>query len=520
MQIKRDENTSVYVYICIIILVLQCVLIAICNFTMGPDNIDSDSAKLYVHAIEMVKNRSYIIPEWSIITTLELDCSLFFAVPIYAICKDIYVAFGIANMIFIGILIGILFFLFKGRSKIYPLLCANFILIPYDIGQLDYFNMMFFNGSQYIMKVLIPLLLIALLVQSLESCGKKRTIVAWGIVYSIFLAVSCVSSGIYIVAVGVVPVLIGYMVFHMIQRRKISNNFWVWVILTTFLVVSGLIGNNAWAANAKGNSMTLCGVEGGALQQNIEACFWGMFELFRAVTRRSTPVISFKGIKLLIHMGFVFLLLICAIVTIKKVINRTSDLRAMMLISVFLWNFFVLCITETRYGASTFEYRYHLIGMIPLICATVIVGLEWYERETRSWQNGIMSVVILLLFVLQITSYKEVYGHKLDVESYQKISAWCKDFEYENVYFYNDTLAAEVCRLLNYKDGNVMYLTTSESGLTQAHDYYNKYIGVPVEHANAAIVVWDFSDETIVIGNMLYNRTEQIDNWSIYTLNN
>lgn len=512
---KDRKQEDIICLICVVVLIVQCILIAVCNLTLGERNIDCDSAKLYTHAIEMVRNRSYIIPEWNIITTLELDCSLLFAVPIFALSKNIYISFGIANLIMIAILIGTLFYLFKNKNKLHPLLCAIFILIPYRIGQLDYFNMMFFNGSQYIIKVLIPLLLIAILIQTKEK-GKDRVAnVLFGIIYSVFLFISCMSSGVYVPAVGIFPVFAGFILYHMLNREMLSFNFWKWGIGSGILVLSGLVANSKFALGAKGNSMTLCSVK--ELYQNIAACFWGMFELFGGVAYENIPVMSFEGIKVLLHMAFVILLLFAGIVAVNKVIRKEASLETTLLITVFLWNFFILCVCKTKYGAGTFEYRYHLIGMIPLICIGVITVIEWFEKETKYWKYGIFSILMMMIITLHMTSYKQVFEQDLSSPWQQQVCDWCKERGYDRVYFYNNSTDSEILRLMDYKNDNTIYLTVNDEGKVLSFDYYSKYFCTPMEEQNSVIFVANGEDEYFELAGKKYKRIDTIDFWGIYS---
>ncbi len=57
-------------------LAVQIGFIAWYNFALAKYNIDYDSAKLYVHALEICRNHSFIIDGWKYITTAEWDCSL------------------------------------------------------------------------------------------------------------------------------------------------------------------------------------------------------------------------------------------------------------------------------------------------------------------------------------------------------------------------------------------------------------------------------------------------------------
>lgn len=147
------------------------------NLFESPIMIDYDGAKLYKHAIEMWNHKTLFIPDWKYITTMELDCSLLLALPFYALCRNIFLSFGIANILLIFTYVAVVYAIFQRTPyQKYAFLAVNLILIPYSSGMLEYFNMMFFNGAQYVLKVLIPLLFILLLTTEREKERESQTV--------------------------------------------------------------------------------------------------------------------------------------------------------------------------------------------------------------------------------------------------------------------------------------------------------------------------------------------------------
>ena len=515
----KNEKNYTFAGICAIILLCQIILIGYCNFALSPKYIDCDGAMLFVHAIEMARNHSYIIPEWNILTTLEWDCSLLFAMPLFLLFQNIYAAFSISNLLMVFILIGVLFFMFEGKSIVYPLLSANFILIPYSIGQLSYFNMLFFNGGQYIIKVLLPLMLIALLIQVEKGTKPNAKFVIWCVVYSVLLLISAISSGVYVPAVGIVPVLLGYLGYSLYCRKKIAIGFWGVSVLSGVISVVGLVGNKLLASGAKGNSMTLCSIVDNELWDNIVACFFGMFELFNGVAYENLEVMSFGGIRVLLHMAFVVLLLFLAGIMISRIRHKKASMLGTMLLTVFVWNTFILCVCQTRYGTSTFEFRYHLVGMVPLLCAGVLLVVEWFEKEEKVWKSGIATVIICMLAVLNITSYKGVFSYESNISEQQQICKYIENSNIETVYFLHDSTSAEICRLIDYKNEDTTYLAVTGGGEMMVYNYYSKYLDMPVIFENAVLVVnddyFEFEDIVELFGHQ-YKRIDVIGGFSIY----
>lgn len=237
------------------ILAIQLLLIAFCNLTLIDKNIDCDNAKLFVHTMNMWREKSLLIPGWSYTTTLELDCSSILALPLYGILGNIYLAYGIANILFVLIFIAVLFYMFDGEKVEYPLLAANFVCIPYSLGMLAYFNMMFFCGSQYIMKILIPLLFVGVLLQMDGRRGehKKKLIVMSGLYIGLVLLTS-VSSGVYVTFTGLIPVIAAYALYKLFKYERVHPLFYVLVVLTGLCLIAGVMVNNAVMGGARGNS--------------------------------------------------------------------------------------------------------------------------------------------------------------------------------------------------------------------------------------------------------------------------
>ena len=209
-KLKDKLGKDKFSWILLICLSVQLVLIAFCNFTLGEKNIDCDSAKIYVHTIELWRNKTLVLPEWKYASTMVFESAVLFAIPLFGILGNIYYAFAISNMVFVFILLWTITQMFKNKKIIYLLVCDNIILIPYTIGQLDYFNMMFFNYSGYIMKVLLPLMFIAIIVQAEQKEKLKLNQICFSVLYHFFLVICCFSSGIYVFVSGIFPIITGY----------------------------------------------------------------------------------------------------------------------------------------------------------------------------------------------------------------------------------------------------------------------------------------------------------------------
>lgn len=120
-----------------------------------------------------------------------------------------------------------------------------------------------------------------------------------------------------------------------------------------------------------------------------------------------------------------------------------------MLICIFAWNYFVLNVTKTRAGAQTSEYRYHLIGMIPLMCVTGAMFVAWL-KSLRTEQQKILFAVACL------------------------------------------GINGDICRLLSR---DTQYLCLQDDATVWGYDYYTWAQGGPIPGTNAVVAVrWDIAD--------------------------
>lgn len=527
MELDKIRKSNKFILICVLLLCVQCILLTFCNLMLANRNIDRDSSEVFMHAIEMWRNKQILIPNWVYTTTLELDCALLLAVPLFGLTGDIYLSFALSNICFAVLWLWVLYRLLERCGKLCFLLAANLILIPYTIGQLDYFNMLFFNGGQYVVKTLLPLMLIALLTNAKQNRTQERGAYAIKqhmlllILYGILLLINTFSSGIYVVVCGLAPVLAGYFIYEWYHREKIDPYFYIYAIGTLTLSFVGYGLNVLLQINAKGNQMTLCPVTG--LAENISANFWGLFELFGGVAYESVPVMSYKGICILVRMGFVGLLLGSGVVAFGKFIKRKSDISESMLLTVFIWNTFVISICETRYGATS-EYRYHLMGMIPLVCVAVMEFNRWYESSEQRRKKAVMTCCcIVLILGMGVTAYRKVLMNDTQTGKYREICDYAAGQEVDTVYFLRDTGAANICRLLDHKNRDIVYVVADHTGESEytvyVHDYYAKYNSQQVKLEDAILVMDHdrFGDtDDLELFEHTYHRIQTIDNYSIY----
>lgn len=208
-------------------LIIQICFLCWITFTRHMQLVDSDAAKLYTHMEAIWESRTLFVPDWNYITTMEADCALLMALPFYAITGDLFISFACADVVVILILVAMTFGLIArilpDKEKVVRggVLGSLLILAPYSVGVLQYSNMLYLSGAQYCMKVVLPMMLIFLL---LEKNPEKPKQISWCMLmlYLAGIWLTATSSGIYVAAMGLAPILLYYLFGWLKERCKIT----------------------------------------------------------------------------------------------------------------------------------------------------------------------------------------------------------------------------------------------------------------------------------------------------------
>ncbi len=484
IPILPEQHSSFYkknyfTYILIFFAAVQILFLSYMNLFESPIMIDYDGAKLYKHAIEMWNHKTLFIPDWKYITTMELDCSLLLALPFYALCRNIFLSFGIANILLIFTYVAVVYAIFQRTPyQKYAFLAVNLILIPYSSGMLEYFNMMFFNGAQYVLKVLIPLLFILLLTTEREKRKGIPNRILF-ILYTLLLFITSLSSGVYVMFCGIVPlILCGFLDFMMDGGFKKYNRYHIWLCFASFIAFGcGTLAGKIVGINARGNLMLLTKTEN--WQSNFHAVLLGIFQVLDSVPSGDIAAVSAKGLLYLAKIFLILLLLTVCILQIKDIWKPADSIDAKRFLAfLFPWNLAILLFIDSRYSPSnlTIEYRYFLIGILPLMILLPMQIGKWMENASVFCRRCVSLFICLGLLVLCAGSARNIWERR-EISLY--VNDICSfidslDMETESVFFIPDEETPEMCRLLDETRTYCSY--NPEHGGLVVYDYYQSYI--------------------------------------------
>lgn len=478
-MVKKYIKTIEYLFLGL--LLVQIGFVIKFNLSDIRCSLDTDVCNTFYYFAEMIKHGTLRLPDWYYTTTMELDGSFLLALPIYFLTGDLFTAVGISNIIMMFLYLVILYLLLHHEKieKVFIYITLCLVITPYAYSMLDYFNMLFYGGGCYAIKVLVPLLF--LLILSLLSkkvyvtkAGKVELALV-SLLYIFFLFMTSLSTGIYSILCGICPILIWFVLEVFIDgkfawKEYVGHYVTIGVTAVTFVVGQALY--NKMYGSASRTNMRLTKLENYAV--NFRACLGGIFQTLGATTEDDIEALSVQGIVLCVKMLFVVALLVSLFFVYKKFKTSGKEFAIKNFLAfMFVWNFFILLVADARFtGNTNTEYRYFLIGIVPLI---IMFGIQLSNLNSvfNQFQKG-MAYLVLFFFccVLVYGNNKNVID-RWDRTTYAtEICDYVDTLGVESVIFLDDKETGQFCKGLDNDHKYGIFLSESQSMHFSIDSYY------------------------------------------------
>ena len=405
--ISKDKQDKILLAAGFLLVAFEIILLVYYNFAHFTDSLDDDVAKLMSHAVEMAKHHTFFVDDWIYITTGEFDCTTILAIPLFYITHNIILSFAIGNVINIILWIFTICTLMRKIKQplLSGLLALGIIFASWWFGKVEYVNMLFFGGGQYVYKTLIPILFIVVLIYHDVKWSFGE--VFFVVIYYGLLFISGMSSGIYVGICGIFPIMLCLIMALLAHREPAEKKWMILHLVATICVIlfsvyickiSGVSPNSA--------SMELKTLD--EIGEDLFVTFLSLTDLFhildweiKAAVGSAAGILSL--VKLTIFLFILYFGLTCiprifGIKTYRDAISsveedRKKEFVLTALISIFVWNYFILFMTETT-------PRYHLMGAFALVLCGVIV---YFEKMDRDRETIIPVITPLLVMSLLLT---------------------------------------------------------------------------------------------------------------------
>ncbi|MCR5790927.1 MAG: hypothetical protein K6G83_13655 [Lachnospiraceae bacterium] len=458
MNKSKLISTRNLTYIMLIILGIQILFIIWLNLFRCRDWIDHDASMLYSHTIHMWEQKKPVLQNYQEETFFHLDTSCILALPLYGLTHDIFLAYGISNVIFLILTLLIMNDLLKRLNvrDIYRYAGMLLYIIPYRVGLVQYVNMLFFECSFYNVCILVTILAVDLfLYKKPENNDKKERFrySAMLVLYALFTMLTAFSRGSYTLLVALLPVVFCYALevilspdgFRHIERSKIM------LIVVTFASYAAGMGY----AKIRGlvpKTTGYCLEYPRDLVNNFLEVIWGHLSIFLELN--NPEVFTKEGIFHLILLGYALFILILLIFNLKHAFKEEPYANALRYLTIiYLWNCMILGLTDCSNSPWGFPERYLFPGFVPLLLSlpVMLTYMEQIKRDLlrQSAYFAVSILTFLTLAVCNLNTMEKIWQNEVDLQGVKEVLSYARANGIDTVFFVNDFNAALISRSLD-----------------------------------------------------------------------
>ncbi|MBR2751788.1 MAG: hypothetical protein IKD90_11735 [Clostridiales bacterium] len=452
------------------IILLQFFMICFVNLTQLRHLTGYDSSASYYLTRKMWEQKSLFPSGFEHMRTYGWTSPVIPAFFLTYLTRDVFLSTGIANILFVLILIGSFTLLLRELkfTKTFVFLGIIFLLTPYAASYatnnaLDYFSMTCINYCPYTSR-LIFLALIATTYLRLFNHEKKPF--TWlGVSVSLFLSfLMGMCAGISILLLIVTPFLL-HAVVCAIQSRKLSvlksaSSIYTYA-LTASLLCGTLFASHVMHFASRSESITWVSAE--QFFENLHGVAGSYFALTSALPFRSeVPVASKMGIAFGVMLCISLFFLAASILTIRQAL-KNKDFKAPLMPLVFLVfvDLLIFLFADLRLSTSLTESRY----LIPVLVVFFILSCDYLrvhftERKATLKKAGLPLLILAFLFSNAL-SYYSLFHHRLNERKYEQIDSIVSTTGTKLVYAYGEETDVDF-RILRVMDPDHTYHLISE----------------------------------------------------------
>ena len=462
-RLKTDNK--IVLMMLLVLFVFQYAVICYFNLFEEAGHMGFDSSWVYLRSTMMWNQKALMSPNWIETSNNFLDTSCLPATLLYGITCNVFLSFGIANILILTGIIACIYSIFRLLEQKLTgcLVSINLILCPflmngfYRANDLSYFGNMLGGAAYYSLRILTILLII----RGFIRLRKNTRIGLLGMVVFPLCFLAGVSSGIYLFLMVLLPYL-AFEIESSFIRNTLKNLFSkeaIYCYLCTAFIVLG-----KWAAMHVLRFVSIDSTRTwtpiSMIWNNFGAVIQGFLKLTAALPEIATTeqIITKQGLFRVFPLFVVFMMGLSIAAAIRKVKKDWFDKHGFLLLAlnIIVINFLMFGLFNVVYGSVIFEERYLIstFVIIAMITGSFIHGLP--DKKIVSW---VLSIALCFsLAGIDVVSDKEYLQNTNDLELMQAIKETADDEGAEIVYFWaGDTDALIMSKNMRVYDMNHIY---------------------------------------------------------------
>lgn len=282
------------------------------------------------------------------------------------------------------------------------------------------------------------------------------------------LLLSTISMGIYTTICGIVPIMLGlFYLWYKRSFRNLCRSDLITVISVVPVIIIGMMIYHSLMDTPSRNWMSPATADG--WETNILQALKGVFQIFGSLPGENVAAASLDGAFYLIRGMYVIVILFFFLRQMfrQSLFSRQknhADLSVCLFAILFLYNLVLMMVLDTRYpGNNEIEYRYMLIGIVPLIIHGFLCAGKWIETHEKL-QEGFLRIILIIGVIGLMIAGNSTVMKNLGFSQYEKdIVDQISRMPVDSVLFIDSEEAGIVCRSMDLAHHYGTYSTESNS---------------------------------------------------------
>ena len=417
---------KIIVKIGITIFILQLLMIVYFNLFTLHNHIGFDSSWALLKAVLVWNEKAIVSDVWVDQTSPFLDSSMPLAALLYGVIDNIFLAYGLSNIIVvILILYALLKILEALKVEIEAIVIAmNIIICPfllngYSIGNdLSYFSNVLSGPSFYAVRILTFLMILYNYI--LIYIHKKINKVCF---LTFILVILCtLSSGVYIFMVAILPFIL-HRIHIFLEENNPKRLFCIENLYGMMLISCVVIGRiiNKFFIGITPNYIEKTWSSIDNIFVNFISVIQGFLKLLTVlpVTNRNLVILSSQGLIRCFSICLFIILLVAVFKFQDNKIDLVKNVISKLLKTTLIFNMVVFGLFNARYGSELFEERYLVIAFF-----AIIIMLALYIDQIRDkaiFNNMLCMTLLICIFTINLQSDRLYIRNKTDYKIIKNI---------------------------------------------------------------------------------------------------
>lgn len=479
----------------------QAVALIYLNLTQLATHMGHDTTVYYFQTIASWQQKKLLLDDWMYQTTFGLDSPVPLAALLYGIIKDVFIAYGLTNIILTGVFS---FVFWKLMNRFELSFETKLVLLNLSLGlhfagyymvynSLEYGSVMFIDNAAYVIKTLIALLVLICSIDLMNGNINK----AYLIVTAALVMLSGISSGFWILVTSVVPIIVWRIGcdamekdFKVFKKDKALIYNMVLAVISVFGQFLMVVCFNHPTIDS---AMKMIKIQD--FWSNLGNIIMGYFEVAGALGPAERQLLSYDGITMVI-LFIVASIALFSLIYVMRDKEQRANIGIQVLMATVIENIFLFSVCSAKWGAFIYEVRYLiLMYLISLITLGILFEKKIYKIYSKEILILLATLGIIISSVGSIAVYLR-YDDKARVERCRAFIDTVNATDAKVVYSFGEEIFCDSRDMRVFDQGHVYKsVVDTGAGYLIYHFGDSSYLDKPGEYTGPVIFIYHDDEE-------------------------